>query len=54
MDQTGKSLATLLERVIANGYIQEVHWAEASKRVNAKYVKKTPRNHDIVLGRYEK
>ncbi len=54
MGRTGISPAVLLERAIANGYIQGAHQEEDSKRDNTKYVKKTLRDQDIALRRYEK
>ena len=48
------SPAELLERATANGYKQGAHQEEDSKRDKIKYVKKTPRNQDIGLRRYEK
>lgn len=54
MGRTDTSLAALLERAIANGYMQGTHQEEDSKRDNTKYVKKTLRDQNIALRRYEK
>jgi len=54
MGQKDVSPASLLERAIANGYEQGAHQEEDSKRDNTKYVKKTLRDQDIALRRYEK
>lgn len=44
----------LLERAEANGYKQGAHQAEDSIRDNTKYVKKTLKDQNWALGRYEK
>ena len=54
MGRNDISPAELLERATANGYKQGAHQEEDSKRDKIKYVKKTLRDQDIVLRRYEK
>ena len=53
MGRTDISPVALLERAIANGYMQGAHQEEDSKRDNTKYMKKTLRDQDIALRRYE-
>ena len=54
MGRNNISPAELLERATANGYKQGAYQEEDSKRDNTKYVKKTLRDQDIALRRYEK
>ena len=44
----------LLERAEANDYEQGAHQAEDSSKDNTKYVKKTLKDQNWALGRYEK
>ena len=44
----------LLERAEANGYEQGAHQVEDSIKDNTKYVKKTLKDQNWALGRYEK
>ena len=44
----------LLERAEANGYKQGAHQAEDSIKDNTKYVRKTLKDQNWALGRYEK
>ncbi len=44
----------LLKRVKANDYKQGAHQVEDSVRGNTKYVKKTLKDQNWALGRYEK
>lgn len=44
----------LLERAIANSYRQGAHETQDSIRDNTKYVKKTLKDQNFALGRYEK
>jgi len=43
-----------LERAEANGYKQGAHQAEDSIKDNTKYVKRTPKDQNWALGRYDK
>lgn len=54
MGRNDVSPAELLKRATANGYKQGAHQEEDSKRDSTKYVKKTLRDQDIALRRYEK
>lgn len=44
----------LLERAEANGYKQGAHQAEDNIKDSTKYVKKTLKDQNWALGRYEK
>lgn len=44
----------LLKRAIANGYKKGAHQVEDSIKDNTKYVKKTLKDQNWALGRYEK
>ena len=44
----------LLERAEANGYKQGAHQAEDSIKDNTKYMRKTLKDHNWALRRYEK
>ena len=54
MGRNHVSSVELLKRATANGYKQRAHQEEDSKRNNIKYVKKTLRDQNIALRRYEK
>ena len=54
MGRKDVSAEQLLERAIANGYEQEAHQAEDSIRDSRKYGKKTLKDQDLALRRYEK
>ena len=54
MGPKGVPAEQLLERAIANGYEQGAHRVQDSIKDNTKYVKKTLKDQDWALGRYEK
>ena len=54
MGQKDVPPAELPEKTTANGYKQGAHQEEDSKRDTAKYMKKTGKDQDIVLRRFEK
>ena len=54
MGRKNESPAELLKKTIANSYKQGAHQEEDSKKDNTKYVKKTLRDQNIALRRYEK
>ncbi len=54
MGRNHVSPVELLKKATTNGYKQGAHQEEDSKRDNTKYVKKTLRDQDIALRRYEK
>jgi hypothetical protein len=54
MGRNNLSPAELLQRATANGYKQGAYQEEDSKRDNTKDVKKTLRDQNIALRRYEK
>ena len=54
MGRRGIPPEELLERAEANGYKRGAHQAEDSIKDNTKYVKKTLKDQNWALGRYEK
>ena len=54
MSRNHVSSVELLKKATVNGYKLKAHQKENSKRNNTKYVKKTLRNQNIALRRYEK
>ena len=54
MGRTDISPAALLERVIANGYMQGAHQEENNKKDDTKYVEKTLKDHVSIFGRLTK
>ena len=54
MGRKGVPAEELLKRAIANDYEQGPHQVEDSIKDNTKYVKKTLKDQNWALGRYEK